>query len=244
MKLTDHLLTLEQESFEKATHHKFLTQVGELQVEPKHLKSWLLQDRYYTGGYIKMMGIMISRLPLHEDQREMGDDDTSYSKEKANRVIKTLSFALSNVHRESNFFTDILDREPYQQCQQPENQKPWTTRYVDFLKKVAHESGYNLGEALVVLWAMEVVFYRAWNYAKSVHAESTNAKTSEKTIHTETCQELMTNWTMEEFGAFVEECESLVNELDISNPRHLASFEKVYKDILALEVEFWDMAFN
>lgn len=241
MKLTDHLLTLEQDNFEKATHHTFLTQVGELQVEPKHLKSWLLQDRYYTGGYIKMMGIMISRLPLHEDQREMGDTCSFYSQEKANRIIKTLSFALSNVHRESQFFTDILNREPYQQCKQSEKQKPWTTRYVDFLKKVAYESGYDLGEALVVLWAMEIVFYRAWNYAKSVHAQTTVKKNN---VHTETCQELMTNWTMEEFGAFVDECASLVNELDISNSRRLASFEKVYKDILALEVEFWDMAFN
>jgi thiaminase len=242
MKLTGHLLSLESETFERATHHKFLTQVGMLEVEPKHLKSWIIQDRYYTGGYIKMMGIMISRLPLYEDQREMGDNNTSYSKEKADRVLKTLTFALSNVHRESNFFTDILNREPYKQCQQSENQKSWTSRYVDFVRKVAYESGYDLGEALVVLWAMEIVFFRAWNFAKSVHGEANT--TLKKNDHTETCQELMTNWTMEEFGEFVNECESLVNELDVSDPRRLASFEKVYRDILALEVEFWDMAYD
>ncbi|KAG2191029.1 hypothetical protein INT46_006365 [Mucor plumbeus] len=245
MKLTDHLLSLEKESFEKATQHKFLTQVGTLKVKPEHLKSWLIQDRFYTGGYIKMMGIMISRLPLYEDQRELGDNNPFYSVEKAQNIIRVLSFALSNVHRESQFFTDILNREPYCQCEQSLRQKAWTSKYIDFVRKVAQEGGYDLGESLVVLWAMEIIFFRAWNFAKSVNAElqEKNGKDSAD-VHVSTCHELMSNWTMEEFNEFVNDCEALVNELDTSDPRRLASFEKVYKDILALEVEFWDMAFN
>jgi thiaminase len=240
MKLSDHLLSLDKSSFEKATQHEFLTQVGTLEVKPEHLKSWLIQDRYYTGGYIKMMGLMISRLPLYEDQRELGDNYPFYTPEKAQNIIKTLTFALSNVHRESQFFTDILSREPYHQCEQSLRQKAWTTKYIDFVKKVAQESGYDLGEALVVLWAMEIIFFRAWNFAKSINA---HLKENSEDIHIRTCHELMTNWTMDEFNDFVNDCEALVNELDTSDPRRLASFEKVYKDILALEVEFWDMAY-
>lgn len=244
MKLTEYLLSIDKESFQKATHHHFLTQVGLLKVEPQHLKSWLIQDRYYTGGYIKMMGIMISRLPLYQDQRELGDNNPSYSEEKAQNIIKVLSFALSNVHREGLFFTDILGRPPYDNCKQSEAQKPWTSRYVDFVKKVAHESGYDLGEALVVLWAMEIIFFNAWKYALSVNNSSKQEVNHVDNVHVQTCQELMNNWTMTEFGLFVEECEELVNQLDYSDPRRLASFEKVYRDILALEVEFWDMAYN
>lgn len=243
MKLTEHLLSIDKESFEKATHHPFLKQVGSLCVKPQELKSWLIQDRYYTGGYTKMMGIMISRLPLYEDQRELGDNDPSYTQEKAQNVIKVLSFALSNIHREALFFTDILNRTPYKSCEQSEAQKPWTSRYVDFVKKVAHESGYDLGEALVVLWAMEIIFFNAWNYALSVH-KSSEQQTGSDNVHVNTCKELMTNWTMAEFGLFVEECEELVDQLDYSDPRRLASLEKVYKEILALEVEFWGMAYD
>ncbi|OBZ83621.1 hypothetical protein A0J61_08324 [Choanephora cucurbitarum] len=242
MKLTDHLLSLDQASFKKATQHEFLSQVGKLLVKPEHLKSWLIQDRYYTGGYIKMMGLMISRLPLYEEQRDLGDNNPFYTPEKAQAVIKTLSFALSNVYRESQFFTDILSQEPYAQCHQSMKQKPWTARYVDYVRKVANESGYDLGEALVVLWAMEVVFFRAWTFAKQI-AASENSKSTLST-HEKTCHRLMENWTLDEFAAFVDDCEALVNQLDTSDKRRLASFERVYLDILALEVEFWNMAYD
>jgi thiaminase len=242
MKLSDHLLSLDQESFKKATQHKFLHEVGTLQVEPKHLKSWLIQDRYYTGGYFKMMGLMIARLPLYEEQRELGDNNTSYSEGKAHRVVKLLSFALSNVYRENQFFTDILSRKPYEEERQSTAQKLWTSKYIDYVRKVTQESGYDLGEAIVVLWAMEIVFFTAWNHAKAIHSQVN--KNLESTIHIQTCEELMTNWTMEEFEEFVNECEFLVNQLDTSDPRRLQSFERVFKEILALEVEFWDMAYT
>lgn len=244
MKLTDHLLSLEKESFKKATHHDFLSQVGSLQIKPEHLKSWLIQDRFYTGGYIKMMGIMISKLPLYQDQREIGDYNPTYSSEKAQNIIKVLTFALSNVHREGLFFTDILNRQPYEECEQSLSQKPWTSRYVDFVKKVANESAYDSGEALVVLWAMEIIFLNAWKYAVSIKECLKPELLGQDSVHVKTCLELMTNWTMPEFETFVVECEELVNQLDISDKYRLASLEKVYRDILALEVEFWDMAFD
>lgn len=242
MKLTDHLLSLDEVSFKKATQHEFLVQTGSLQIKPEHLKSWLIQDRYYTGGYIKMMGLMISRLPLYEEQRDLGDNDPFYSPEKAQAIIKTLSFALSNVYRESQFFTDILSRAPYTQCDQSTQQKPWTSRYVDYVRKVANESGYDLGEALVALWTMEIVFFRAWTFAKQNSTSKSNKDAL--STHEETCHQLMNNWTLDEFAGFVDDCELLVNQLNTSDKRRIASYERVYRDILALEVEFWNMAYN
>ncbi|KAI9486231.1 MAG: hypothetical protein EXX96DRAFT_476313 [Benjaminiella poitrasii] len=143
-----------------------------------------------------MMGLMIARLPLYEDQRELGDSNPHYSPAKAQNVIRVLTFALSNIHRENQFFTDILSRQPYRA--QEGRQKAWTARYVDYLRKVALESGHDLGEALVVLWAMEVAFLNAWNFAKSLRPVVSSVE--QQTEHIQTCQELMTNWTMEEFN--------------------------------------------
>ncbi|KAI8991730.1 hypothetical protein BDF20DRAFT_909467 [Mycotypha africana] len=246
MKLTEHLLNIDRDIYEQAERNQFLKEVGTLQIKPENLKAWLIQDRFYTGGYIKMMGLMISRLSLYEDQRELGDNDPFWSQEKAQNILRTLSFALSNVHRESEFFTDLLSREPYRHCKVPEQQRAWTTKYFEYVKRITLEGGHDLGEPLVALWLMEIMFYDAWSFAKSINnslGEGKDGKDSQD-VHIQTCHELMENWTLEEFKEFVDDCGSLVDALDISDPRRMASYEKVYKEVLALEVDFWNMAYN
>jgi thiaminase len=242
MKLTNHLLSLDKNKYEKATQHTFLQQVGSLEIAPAHLKSWLIQDRFYTAGYVKMMGAMIAKLSLFEEQRELGDNDPSYSSSRSQNVLKTLTFALSNIYREFNFFGDLLSRTPYATSEQPLDMKPWTQRYLDFQLKSVREGGYDLGEALVVLWAMEQIFFDAWNYAKSIFVKLD--KKTEGDTHFETIQELLENWTMDEFKAFVDECGALVDALSVDDPRRLASLERTYRETLDIEVKFWDMAFN
>lgn len=124
IKLTEHLLSINKESFYKAMHHLFFKEVGLLKVEPQNLKSWLIQDRYCTGGYTKIMGIMISRLALYEYQREPIDNISYYSENKAQNILKVLSFDLSNMHSETIFFNDILSRQPYFNCKRSKLQKP------------------------------------------------------------------------------------------------------------------------
>jgi thiaminase len=240
MKLTEHLLSLDTDSFKKATEHEFLKQVGRLDIKPEHLKAWIIQDRFYTGGYVNMMGAMVSRLALFEDQRELGDNDPSYSVQRNQSILKTLSFALSNVYREANFFTEILDK-PCYNMEQPVKQKETTSRYIEFEKKVARESGYDLGEALILLWAMEKIFFTAWSYAKSIFSDQ---KADDGDPHIQSCRALMDNWTIPEFNEFVEECAFHVDQLSTDDPRRLASFEKTYRDCLALEVIFWESAFD
>ncbi|KAI8097249.1 uncharacterized protein BX664DRAFT_325918 [Halteromyces radiatus] len=239
--LTDHLLSLDKEVYEKATRHEFLRQVGTHTIAPQHLQSWIEQDRAYTNGYTKMMGIMMSRVALFPDQREWGDNDPHYSSAHSQRIFKTLAFAASNVFRECQMFTDLLSRAPYRSFAQ-QGMKHWTSRYVDFHQKVARTAGYDLGEALIVLWAMEKVFLEAWLYAKSI--QDKQKLRGDDDIHIATIQELINNWTMDEFKDFVNECAALVNSLSTSDPLRLQSFEKVYRETLALEVKFWDMAFT
>ncbi|KAI8885358.1 heme oxygenase-like protein [Backusella circina FSU 941] len=244
MKLTNHLLSLDENKYKNATQHHFLNQVGSLEIAPAHLKSWLIQDRFYTAGYVKMMGAMINKLSLFEEQREMGDNDPSFSPERSQHVLKTLTFALSNIYREFNFFGELLSRTPYATSEQSLDMKPWTQRYLDFQLKSVREGGYDLGESLVVLWAMEQIFFDAWNHAKSQFVQLDNNKKVKGDIHFETIQELLENWTMDEFKAFVDECGALVDALSVQDPKRLASFERAYRETLDIEVKFWDMAFN
>ncbi|KAI8330882.1 hypothetical protein BC941DRAFT_439830 [Chlamydoabsidia padenii] len=236
MKLTTHLLSLDKEAYEKATRHHFLHQVGTHAILPRHLQSWIEQDRAYTNGYTKMMGLLISRIALIPDQREWGDNDPHYDADHSHTILKTLSFAVSNVFREYDMFSDILSRYDGPLG----GMKPWTRRYVDFLQKVARTAGYDLGEALVVLWAMEKVFLEAWLYAASLQPQ----KKPGESVHEETMRQLCLNWTSTEFQAFVNQCAGLVDALATSDPLRMKSFELVYRETLALEVKFWDMAFT
>lgn len=238
MTLTTHLLSLDKDVYEKATRHEFLYQVGSHTITPEHLQSWIEQDRAYTNGYTKMMGIMISRVALFPDQREWGDNDPHYDAAHSQKVMKTLAFAVSNVFRECQMFSDLLSRTPYAGFAQ-RGMKPWTARYVDFHQKVARTAGYDLGEALVVLWAMEKVFLEAWLYAKSIQP----APVAGESVHVATMRELVSNWTLDEFKLFVDDCADLVNALATDDPLRLKSFERVYRETLTLEVKFWDMAF-
>ncbi|KAI9302463.1 hypothetical protein BJ944DRAFT_269901 [Cunninghamella echinulata] len=245
--LTEHLLSLDKDVYEKATKHSFLEKMGTYTIEPKSLQQWIYQDRYYTNGYTKMMGIMMSRVALFNESRELGDNNPDYTESHSQRIFKLLSFAVSNVFRECQFFTELLSRSPYTSFDKVD-MKQWTRRYTDFQQKVASTSGYDLGEALVLLWAMEKVFLDAWTFAKSIiQQQKENGKENTTTIdpiHVATIQELVNNWTLDEFKEFVDECANLVNALNISDPLRLKSFEKVYRETLQLEVKFWDMAFT
>ncbi|CAO3595216.1 unnamed protein product [Absidia cylindrospora] len=176
----------------------------------------------------------------------MGDNDPHYDSTHAQRIFKTLAFAVSNVFRECQMFTDLLSRPPYASFPQ-RGMKPWTSRYVDFHQKVARTAGYDLGEALVVLWAMEKVFLEAWLYAKSIQENNqttAGASGEQHPVHVATMKELIQNWTLDEFKDFVDECGELVNALSTTDPLRLKSLEQVYRQTLALEVKFWDMAFT
>ncbi|KAI8074956.1 hypothetical protein BC940DRAFT_2130 [Gongronella butleri] len=243
MKLTDHLLALDKSAYEKATRHEFLDQVGRHTIEPQHLRNWIEQDRGYTNGYTRLMGHLISRISLFSDTRDAGDVDPTYTEAHAQRTMKFLSFATSNVFRECQMFTELLARPAYKALPS-HGVAPWTHRYIDFHQKVGRESHCDLGEGLVCVWAMEKVFFDAWNHAKAMEKEHKAAADLTNASHHDTISELISNWTNDEFAEFVDESAALVDHLSTEDPERLKALEKVYLDTLALEIKFWDQAFG
>lgn len=55
--------------------------------------------------------------------------------------------------------------------------------------------------------------YNAWNNSLSVYNDSNQQSIQNDSVHIETCHELINNWTMPNFGLFVEECEELVKQI-------------------------------
>jgi hypothetical protein len=83
-----------------------------------------------------------------------------------------------------------------------------------FQQKVAEESDEDLGEAIVLLWAMERVFIDAWSHAKSLLSD--HPLTGNESSHIKTIRELVENWSREEFEQFVDECAKQVNNQSMS----------------------------
>jgi thiaminase len=225
MKLTEHLLSLDTDSFKKATEHEFLKQVGRFDVKPEHLKAWIIQDRFYTGGYVNMMGAMVSRLALFEDQRELGDNDPSYSVQRNQGILKTLSFAFSKVCREANYFTEFLNK-PCYNTGQPAKKSEETSSYIEYLTGLAGINSSDLGEALVLLWTIDMTFFTACNYAKSI---SSDRKADDNDPHVQSCRTLMNDRTTSEYKEYVEECARHVDQLSTDDPDRLANFETVFR---------------
>ncbi|KAH8551632.1 hypothetical protein BGW37DRAFT_491675 [Umbelopsis sp. PMI_123] len=231
--LTDHLLALEPESYYAATHHKFLNEIGNLEVTPQHLSTWIIEDKFYTSGYIRMLEQMLNRLPQQVTAKGQVDSDGS--------LYNLLAFAHQNIIREANFFQNLLARYDIV-ADKVNDMRPLTKRYTNFQQKIAEESDEDLGEALVLLWAMEQVFFDAWSHARSLLTE--HPPTENESAHINTIRELVENWSSEEFKQFVDDCAIQVNKLYPSDSSRLAKYQRVYRDMLVFEQKFWDLAYE
>lgn len=232
--LTEHLLAVDPKNYHAATHHKLLIEIGNLEVIPRHLSSWIVEDKFYTSGYIRMLKTMLSRLPQRKAIKKESVNSTD-------SLHSLLSFAYENIIREANFFQDLLAR--YNIASEDlKDMRPLTKKYTDFQQKVAEESDEDLGEALVLLWAMERVFFDAWSHARSLLME--HPPTVNESSHIKTIRELVENWSNEEFKKFVDECAVHVNCLPMSDSVRLSKYERVYHDMLEYEQRFWDLAYG
>ncbi|CAM0135116.1 hypothetical protein VKS41_000304 [Umbelopsis sp. WA50703] len=238
--LTEHLLALDPDSYYAATQHQLLEEIGSLQLPPKNMRAWMVQDKFYTDGYINMLSKMMGRLP--EQAREIAHDSADIENEQdiTKRLYKNLSFAHENIIREASFFDNLIKR--YESPSAPDIIKPLTNEYVEFQQRVTEESDSHLGEAIILLWAMERVFYDAWSYASSLlKAIPTSENENE---HIKTIRELIDNWTSQEFEKFVDECAFHVNALPVTSAGQMDSYEQVFRDMLVFEQKFWDLAYE
>ncbi|KZT56760.1 heme oxygenase-like protein [Calocera cornea HHB12733] len=231
--LTTHLIGTFAAAYQRATQHAFLQAAGERTLDKETLSAWLTQDYIYTRGYLKLVGLILSRYteaPIHMRRQ----------------LVKLLSTGLSNVSEEQAFFLQQAEEHELDIRAVPAGVKavlsgevrpymlplPQTAAYVDFM--IATGTQGTIEEALILLWA--TCYLEAWTFASQrVPAEfrSPAAAALDKFIH---------NWSSPEFRAFVDELGELVDQLGIPLDKADSRCERaegVMFRVLYLEEMFW-----
>ncbi|KAA8646302.1 hypothetical protein EYZ11_004425 [Aspergillus tanneri] len=107
----------------------------------------------------------------------------------------------------------------------------------------AGSAGVSLLEGLVVLWATEMCYLRAWRYAASFLTEKERQREEEDADGGALRNRFIPNWTNPEFERFVEEIGDLVDamadEQGEENGEMRARCERWWKQVLWLEERFW-----
>lgn len=164
--LTTILMNNSPGQFQAATQHPFLRLAG-LGHLPKHVLSrWLSQDRLYAQAYVGFIGSLLSRIDLPHPY--VHDQSTSLRW----RIANMLTSALTNIHRELNFFATTarnygLDLETPAPNSPSFTADPATMQYIELFRAFWTDPTMSLLEGMVVLWATETVYLRAWTYAAS-----------------------------------------------------------------------------
>lgn len=165
--LTNILLNNSPGQFQAATQHPFLRLAGLGQL-PKHVLSrWLSQDRLYAQAYIGFIGSLLARVDLPY----VFIDDKSSSLRW--RIVNMLTKCLNNINREIDFFTTTAQKYglglqiPVRPGDTQFAADTATKQYIDLFRAFLTDPSMSLLEGLVVLWATETVYLRAWGYAAS-----------------------------------------------------------------------------
>ncbi|EXJ65319.1 hypothetical protein A1O7_01660 [Cladophialophora yegresii CBS 114405] len=171
--LTATLLASSSHQLTLATEHPFLRLAGQGQLPVATLSRWLSQDRLYAQSYIGFIGSLIARVDLPNTY--VADKSTSLRW----RLVQCLTSALQNIHTELAFFATTaatygLDLEAPSRGHMfaPD---PATKQYMDLFRAFWTDPSMSLLEGMVVLWATETVYLRAWTYARSFSNEVTSS---------------------------------------------------------------------
>lgn len=114
---------------------------------------------------------------------------------------------------------------------------PITKGYIDFMISVASTQTY--AEALVLLWAMEELYLQAWCFAASF--TTSDNPPSEPGVAS-ALDELIPNWTSQEFRVFVDKIRDLVDELpeEWYGGEGLHKLQIIWNNVLWYEERFWE----
>ncbi|KAK0527544.1 hypothetical protein OC834_004374 [Tilletia horrida] len=119
-----------------------------------------------------------------------------------------------------------------------------TDAYLNFMSRMAHTGTFL--EQLTLLWAMEILYYRAWSQAASNRAKLPASASSTFTEAQSTAlSALINNWSSAEFAHFVEELGDLLDVYggngDFSRlpGDELARVQQVWRQTVWLETQFW-----
>ncbi|KAE8223333.1 hypothetical protein CF319_g3620 [Tilletia indica] len=272
-KLTHHLLSLCPAEADRATiTHPFITSIGRGTIEPARLEAWLAQDRHYIlRGYLPLMGSMLANVPLPATGVGHHIGPSSEESKRYMGTVELMGDAISNAIREAKFFEQTAadagfdlsvgpprttpaqsEAEDSSQHLQPQALPfhplaPETDAYLNYMSRVAHTGTFI--EQLTLLWAMEILYYRAWSQAASNRAKSPSPS-STSTPFTQPQSEALTalihNWSSAEFLNFVELLGDLLDmyggkgDITRLDSDVLARVQGVWRQVVYLENGFWE----
>lgn len=243
-RLTERLLRLNPELLKAATTHRFLRDAGKGELTKEQLEAWLTQDRLYiTGGYVQLIGALLQKItPTRQEPSHIASTGFSHK-------LNVITAALTNIERELRFFEQTagenslrLDKVPlvsgaigssvHAQCI-PDLMHPTTQEYIDHIASVGRPDTL-WSDAIILLWAMEIIYLKAWRFAASHRPTSAS---NENALGIETALDvLIENWTCSEFERFVDRLGALVDEISAD----YTGADHIWTQTLSLEIRFWE----
>lgn len=234
--LTEVLLEHQPYLFELATQAPFLVAAGTGNLSKILLSKWLSQDRLYAQGYIGFIGSLIARVDLPYAHIEDKQSSLRW------RIVNMLSTCLENIHKELKFFQDVAMRYDLSLDFPPRPDVYFTAdtaakQYIDLFRAFWTDPTMTLLEGLLVLWATEYCYFKAWQYAASLLNPGRRDDLDGGALR----NEFIPNWTSEEFAKFldeIKECTNLLAEREEAG-RKIEILKEVWVHVLSIEKKFW-----
>ncbi|GKU18856.1 heme oxygenase [Fusarium langsethiae] len=222
--LAQHLLGQSEDLLTSAVQHSFLAHAGSGSLSESAFNQWLAQIGYISRSLVPFTGALIGKIRIPETANL--EHDSTF------RCLDLLCSAVSNMKKELEFL-EATKRE-YGLEVGLEEPRPATKSFIDLFNSASCASA-TLLEGMVLLWAVEILFYNSFSYAGSFVARSMptserssfslpsyslpssaspSGQTTRKDRHTTALREaFIENWKSENFGRFVDVCKSIVDEL-------------------------------
>ncbi|PLB52808.1 heme oxygenase-like protein [Aspergillus steynii IBT 23096] len=248
--LTQHLPTTTPQSLRRATTHPFLQRAGEGTLPKPLLAQWLSQDRLYAQSYIRFIGLLLSKIRIPSATPAPG---TPPQQSLEDRTAAILIDALVNIQRELGFFeataaeygldlnarADTAEEGPGSDFGFGPN--AITHAYIDLFLS-AGSAGTSLLEGLVVLWATETCYLRAWRFAASFLGSGQGER--QDTDGGALREKFIPNWSSGEFEGFVDGIGQVVDEMaggyaGGDKQELLGRCERWWRQVVWLEERFW-----
>lgn len=206
----------------------------------KHdLSRWLSQDRLYAETYISFISSLISRVTL---PYEFVADK---SKSLRWRIITLLNGALQNILRELDFFTETASeyglslQEPYSKDTSEFLPVAATEAYMTLFQSFARDAQQSLLEGMIVLWATEVCYLKAWTNA--AQHQPKDAQHDSDADGGALRKAFIPNWTSDEFGVFVNDIAEITDALAEREGamKKVEVYKALFLHVLDIEKSFW-----
>jgi thiaminase len=197
--LTTHLLQSSEPLLAAATTAPFLTAAATSTLPVTQLRDWLAQDRLYALSYVNFIGDLLARLRLPSSRDRVASLQW--------RIADQLIDCLTNIRRELKLFEDTATAESWLDAICDPTPARATRSYQDLFAG-ATAQGRPILVGLVILWASEECYLRAWQFAAS-HVDRSNPEESRDVMQ----RVFIPNWSSADFEAFVGNIRALVDEL-------------------------------